>query len=1004
MDQFLRKTLFFCVVLWAIVFMLLPGTRPGSCQAYDEELVYSGSESSVWSMRSPYPSLSQTKQLLDMIELKLLLSYQRRTEADGFWRITGQSGVEDVRYYDMVFFNGVERTLELAIFRTPEGAYDLFLYGQERGPQGIRPNPDLMNIQGNIDLIAVTIMEEEAQDGFPVYESNLKYEMYQLSYIKSDHAIGLLKSLGYSTIEYEVTDAESIYDKIYSPIAGGSTHLPIIVKIIDAEKTSLQEPAPMEASFRDVARAGSLLPDLGGVFLHQVTSGDPQQRLLIIYDPEDLNPLEDLMNLLRNKIDIPAQQIIIEALVIEMEATHAKDLGVSFGVSGISRTGRYEDKYSVETGTPFADTDDRSLVGLFDRTGVLDTFKFNMAVHALVEEGQAKILSNPSVLVLDGRQAKIQIGNQIPVPEQTLTVSGSTAAVTYFPVGIVLNLRPRINETGDEILMQVETIVSSVVAFNTLAEESGLTAPEVASRVVQTFVRVANDTPFIIGGLTTTNDVKKTTGVPVLSKIPGIGALFRRNQIDEESKEIIIVLTPHIVRKHDKGFSYVIPQETEIFDSFGHQLFYNAYRVRHQDVYDLDFLYSSKAYQSLVACMQDNAEGLFSKDVPEELTHIMDRGVPGEDILVRRMLWEIITRSTNYDRFVDESRMIFFDKTADGTNVSFLLEKLPLRARDPNTLVLTFDARMEGTPEHPFVQPAATVSYEHITRDSYLRRLSKGNTRGPDGEPDKWTIMLTEQYGGTAHPRDILKGVLVLKRMLDLNPNLPLTLKGFYAGRQIVFPTESDLRERYHLVDGKAAKLFYEVTQYYPAFEEAFKIEANHLAEMVGGCTGWETGQYVLGDSAPELKMPATAKKKETKKTAHRPASVQPIKEKIVEPQPPPAVTRTEHLPNKLANVLEKAKEAVETAPMEGRSFLYASLDGAKKAFGENRVADGYVKIGRLYLDTEMNHAAIENLNKAMKQGASSEELHLLLAEAYRRIHRNDKARRHVELASRAAN
>ena len=66
---------------------------------------------------------------------------------------------------------------------------------------------------------------------------------------------------------------------------------------------------------------------------------------------------------------------------------------------------------------------------------------------------------------------------------------------------------------------------------------------------------------------------------------------------------------------------------------------------------------------------------------------------------------------------------------------------------------------------------------------------------------------------------------MVLKRVLALNTTMPLTIKEFRVGRQIIFPTEQDLKQRFHIIDRDAARFFYEVIQYYPEFEKAFSRE-----------------------------------------------------------------------------------------------------------------------------------------------------------------------------------
>ena len=84
-------------------------------------------------------------------------------------------------------------------------------------------------------------------------------------------------------------------------------------------------------------------------------------------------------------------------------------------------------------------------------------------LSAYAKDGHAEVLSNPSILVLDGRQARIQVGRQVPNQSTLVQGTQSFASINYIPTGIVLNIRPRITEDGSEVTMQIETIVSNAV-------------------------------------------------------------------------------------------------------------------------------------------------------------------------------------------------------------------------------------------------------------------------------------------------------------------------------------------------------------------------------------------------------------------------------------------------------------------------------------------------------------------------------------------------------------
>lgn len=662
---------------------------------------------------------------------------------------------------------------------------------------------------------------------------SIGYEILQLSYIDTDHAIALLKAIGYTTVEYSQQEGETAYDKIYSPVRNGEWRLPVVVKLIDATKTSLQDPSPVASLSQQRAQGYSTtystVPDIGGTFLHQMTSGEPQQRLLILYDQTYPAPKDALLDLLKKKIDLPARQIVIEALVIEINTNKVKDLGVTLRAAKDDIDVSFEQDSKGEM---------LPLTFTFNRDAYGEILYFRNSLKALVKSGDAQILSNPSVLVLDGRQARIQVGQQVPVVRSTATAAGITSSVEYFPVGIVLNLRPRLSEDGSEVTMQVETIVSAISrAIGSASEASQVFfAPTVDNRQVQTFVRVADNTPFIVGGLISTDKQDHVEGIPFLSRIPILGMPFQRKVTDNSKKEVIVVLTPHVAPVQEKSFSYLIPKDSDVFDSFGNSLSRNAYRVRDTDVFDLKFIYESEIFQDLLQRIK-----LRTKEEPgvgnaEPFASLLQGAVPGEEILVRRMLWEIV-RKTHFEKHVDPSRIIFFEDTpgapdSTGFRLSYLAAKLVGRDSDRNALVLSFKARPEGTPEHPFVQPKAQAVYEHVNPNGFDEFMMRWNSRSDSGDDGAWTIVIPDTPPpGVPPPLELLKGVLVLKRVLALNSTLPLTVREFHVGRQIIFPTEEDIHRRFHVIDRDVARFFYETIFYYPAFEREFNRQTRMITE-----------------------------------------------------------------------------------------------------------------------------------------------------------------------------
>lgn len=773
-------------------------------------------EAEVKFISSPTSSLIRTRTLLDQIDLRVMfpLGYVRVPTQLADAELSQRPGVQDVRIYTAAG----QAPVEIAIVKGVSG-YDIALYRSTS-----------LGVVATRVADLVRSNEQAARSASP----DLGYEMIQLGHIEADRALALLKALGYNTIEFNAKSQGT--DQIFDIVRSSNRSLPWVVKVSNASKTSLlqEETGSRSSSTRSSSSSskGALegAPQLGGSHLHSATSGSPQERLLIVYDRNNPDELEQIANLLHAHIDVAAQQIVIEALVIEVNSSTLDDLGFEWGAATGSSSGSFERD---------AGGGNRRGNFIFSRDAFTDFSSFRGALEALQEVGDAEILSSPSVLVLNDRQARIQVGRQIPVARTTATTSAVTKGVEYFPIGIVLNLRPRINRERSEVTMQIETIISSISVESAARLEQGSGdiefSPIVDNRLVETYVRVANGTPFIIGGLLSTDEQESRVSLPVISGIPFLGRLFSRERVETERREVIVVLTPHIVPQDARSFSYLIPKDSDIFDRFDFTLFRNAYRVRDDEVWDLKFIQESPVTRSIVERIRQHAEEDVTLLRKEPFSSFLAGQIPGEEVLVRRMLTDVIDK-LDFGKQVDLEKIFFFEATAgsalqDRSFTSVLGASL---ASAEQAVLLTYDASdAPAESSTSFRYPFATIRDTTMpTGDEERVEFLRGvNPHGENG-PESWTIALATQKDV-----DHLRNVLILKRLLDLNNKMPLTLETFQPGLQVLFPSREDMANRYHLIDSDVAQYFYETSssQYYPAFERVFNRRVREVEQILGG-------------------------------------------------------------------------------------------------------------------------------------------------------------------------
>jgi len=346
---------------------------------------------------------------------------------------------------------------------------------------------------------------------------DLSSMVYQLNYVGTQRALDILKVMGYQIIEPKTFDAGK-------PI--NADNLPLICKMPDPEKSHLAGSGATKTAL------GIMLPGEAVQTFDTSTSSGPLEQLLIIYDPDGpKDDLSRLLTLLNDQIDMAARQMLIEGMVLEVSEIGIKELGVEYDLGRYDAGGtnpRGSGTFQTATGEtsrPMILTFDSSIRGALDR--------YRVVLRALIRDGEAQVLSRPSILALDNRQARIRVTTEVPVSSTTITDITTELKIEYISVGIVLNLRPRMSSNGEDVSFQIEAVVSDIDPTSPyrieLDPEAVLSAqaPVVLTRQVQTYARIRNNTPLIIGGLIAKRSSAEMDKVPLLGDIPILGWLFK---------------------------------------------------------------------------------------------------------------------------------------------------------------------------------------------------------------------------------------------------------------------------------------------------------------------------------------------------------------------------------------------------------------------------------------------------------------------------------------------
>jgi general secretion pathway protein D len=226
---------------------------------------------------------------------------------------------------------------------------------------------------------------------------------------------------------------------------------------------------------------------------------------------------------------------VLETEFVELSQTGARNLGLDFNNAN-GQIGAVNVAYS--RGFPgFSDT---------PRFGGVNA-AFQVALYAQIAKGEGKIVSKPRISAQSGDTAKIVTGDALPILT-AIALSGVNAVqqqVEYVNVGVTLQIAPRVTDDGF-VTAHVFAVVSSVTGFS-----QGY--PTISQREASTSATVRDGEPFVIGGLTEESRISNKSKLPILGDIPLLGSLFTAEHTNRESRDLYIVVTPHIVVPHAGG-------------------------------------------------------------------------------------------------------------------------------------------------------------------------------------------------------------------------------------------------------------------------------------------------------------------------------------------------------------------------------------------------------------------------------------------------------------------
>ncbi len=299
--------------------------------------------------------------------------------------------------------------------------------------------------------------------------------------------------------------------------------------------------------------------------LRRVQQFNGQNAIIVRDTPDKVMLAEKIIH----DIDKPKPEVVIQFAVLQTDRTRMRDLGIDPGTSaslafsppctststttcGTSSTSTTSTTTNTATGLPL-----NQLKGL--TTADYSVTLPGATANALLTDSNTQIIDNPQIRIVDGGDAKLRIGSRVPVATGSFQAGvgvGATGAAggivnplvntqfQYIDVGVIVDVTPRIHPDMT-VSMKLSIEVSSVTGTQSIG---GINQPVISTRKVEHDIRLADGEVNVLGGLVENTSTKSTSGWPGFSQIPFLKYFTSDNQLQTEDEEVLIVVTPHVVR------------------------------------------------------------------------------------------------------------------------------------------------------------------------------------------------------------------------------------------------------------------------------------------------------------------------------------------------------------------------------------------------------------------------------------------------------------------------
>ncbi|MBI4823693.1 MAG: hypothetical protein HY805_05630 [Nitrospirae bacterium] len=346
-------------------------------------------------------------------------------------------------------------------------------------------------------------------------------------------------------VDISDVEGESVKTFVYYVENGEAKKLADILKTLYEGKKGVIMPTPVPQT----PRPGTIAP----ASVTQITEGLPGAiGDITITAYEDINALIvqctprsylALLEILK-RIDISVKQVLIEVMIAEVSLSDETKFGLEWLL-----TTKSGDKVGFNIGAATSTPTDRFAAVV---SGSIDTTVFNYVLGALSTTSKFNVIASPHILTVDNKEAKIQIGDEIPIATGTSTVTGGqTTTVQYKTIGTILTVKPHITEK-DRVTLDVTQEISQL---GDLVPIAGVNYQGIKTTTAKTTAVVQSGHTLLLGGLIRELKQQGRSGIPWLSKIPILGYLFSTTTDTSRKTELLLLVTPYVISNQEEADS-----------------------------------------------------------------------------------------------------------------------------------------------------------------------------------------------------------------------------------------------------------------------------------------------------------------------------------------------------------------------------------------------------------------------------------------------------------------